>query len=473
MQLLSRVLSFPLALITLGVTTRYLGTQDYGVLITAVVFVGLFETFVELGVGTIIVRRVAAGNGSLSRLVGLNLALSTAYAVPLALLCAGTGLVVYSGRTTEQLAVLVISSGLVLAAVATCFDPVFDVHVRYTAVAVSDFLSRVFSLGTALAVVALDAGLLAMCLTQVVPHLVRLVVTAIAARRLERVRMVVEVRTILGLLREGLPLTVIIAISVAYWRADGVLLSVLSSPAEVAAYGLALQVAFSLTMLPQVFTRTMLSTINEGYATGTARFQDTVQQSYRFLLMCAVPVAVLGWPLAPRIVDVLTADDFVERAGPVLQLFFVAAAVGFLAPLLSDALIAAHQQRFLTVLSTVNLAGNVGLNLLLIPVWGARGCAVALIASETAGMAVAQWRLRRGGVTPLPLSYPLRLVPGVALALVAMWATWSLPLVVPVAVAAVAYPVGLLATGAVPREMRTAVRDAVRRRRRAPADSPA
>lgn len=462
-QLASRVLSLPLALITLAVATRYLGEHGYGVLTTAVVFVGLFETFTELGIGTIIVRRVTSGEGSLPRLVGLNLALSAVYAVPLGALAAVMGLVTYAGEPTTQLAVLIVASGLVFTTLATCFDPVFNMHVRYGAVAVAELASRVLALAAAGFVVLADAGLLAMCAVQALPPLLRVAITGIGARRLVPIRPVFDVRATLRLVRESLPISLILIIGVLYWRVDGLLLSVLADPAEMAAYGVALQLAFTLSLLPQVFSRSALSTINEGYATDPARFRAAVDRGYRFLLLFAAPVAVLGPPLASRVVTVVVSEEFTDRAAPVLQLFLVAVAVGFLSLLLTDALVAARQQRFLTGLSAVNLAVNVALNAALIPVLGAVATGLALIITEASGLLFAQLRLRRVSMARLPLGYLLRLLPGLALALLAMWLSWRLPLAVPMIAAGLVYVLGALVAGAIPASMRAALTGALRR----------
>src|SRR3954452_17523568 len=95
-QLVGRGVGLVLSVVTLTLTVRYLGASDYGVLVTVVAFAGLFETFVDLGVGTLIVRRVAGGSDSLERLVGLNLAMSFVYAGPLWLLATTAGILVYA-----------------------------------------------------------------------------------------------------------------------------------------------------------------------------------------------------------------------------------------------------------------------------------------------------------------------------------------------------------------------------------------
>ncbi|CAM3450863.1 flippase [Kibdelosporangium persicum] len=462
LQVVARVTALPLAIVTLGVATQYLGEHGYGVMTTAIVFVGLFETLTSQGIGTVIVRRVSGRErASLSHLIGLDLTFSMVYAMPLALTAASIGVLTYPDPEVQG-AVLVLSAGLVCSAISSCFDAVFDVHVRYGTVATAEFFSRVATLGCAGAVALTDSGLLAMCAVQILPQVIKMVVTGFAAHRLTPLRPVGDVSAIMGLVRESIPFTLIMLIAVIYWRVDGVLLSLLSDTRQVAAYGIAVQLAFTLNMLPQVFSRTALSTINEGYATDPERFRRAVASGYRFLLLFATPVAVLGIPLAERLVTAVGSDEFAGGATPVLRLFFIACAISFLTSIISDAMVAAHQQKFLTRLSAANLIVNIALNIVLIPHFGAVGCGIALIVTELSGVVFTQVRLRRVGVDPLPVKYLVRLIPGLNLSLLAMLLTWSLPLVVPIVAGMIGYFAGAWLGGAIPDEMRSALLGAMK-----------
>ncbi|ALG14090.1 hypothetical protein AOZ06_50945 [Kibdelosporangium phytohabitans] len=460
--MVARVSALPLAIVTLGIATQYLGEHGYGIMTTAIVFVGLFETLTSQGIGTVIVRRVSGKQkASLAHLIGLDLTFSLTYALPLGLTAASVGVLTYSDPQVQS-ALLVLSAGLVCNAVASCFDAVFDVHVKYGTIAIAEFFSRVITLGCAAAVAFTDAGLLAMCAVQILPNLLKMVVNGLAAHRLTPMRPIGDLNAILNLVKESIPFTLIMLIAVIYWRVDGVLLSLLSDTREVAAYGIAVQLAFTLNMLPQVFSRTALSTINEGYASDPARFRRAVASGYRFLLLFATPVAVLGIPLAERLVTAVGSDEFASGATPVLRLFFVACAISFLTSIISDAMVAAHQQRFLTTLSAVNLVVNIALNIILIPRFGAVGCGIALIVTELSGVVFTQIRLRKVGVDPLPLKYVMRLIPGLNLSLLAMLLTWSLPLVFPIVAGMIGYFAGAWLGGAIPDEMRGALLGAMK-----------
>ena len=466
-QLAARVLGLPLSLVSLVIATRYLGLAGYAVLTTAVVFVSLFATLTDLGVGTVIVRRVSGReNASLTRLVGINLTFSLGYAVPLAIGAAMAGFFAYPGQASVQLAVLIVSGSLIFDALSSCLNPVFDVHVRYSAVASAEFGGRLLTLVASVLVVVTNAGLIAMCAVQVLPNLIRLVVLGVAARRIVTVRLIRAGKETLRLLRESLPFALIMLIAIVYWRVDGVLLSLLSDSTQVAAYGIAMQLAFNLAVIPQVFSRSAMSTINASYATDPERFRGAVDSGYRFLLLCSAPIAVLGFPLSGRVLTVV-ADQFTAPATRTLQLFFVACALSFITTIVSNALIAAHEQQFLTRLSTINLIVNIGLNLVVIPLFGAVGTGIALITTELSGVVFTQSRMLRIGAAPLPLGYLVRLVPGLVAALFAMWITWSLPLVVPLLAGGVAYLGGAWLGGALPADMRTTILGALRIRRAA------
>lgn len=464
-QVLAKFSALPLSMVTIAIATRYLGSNGYGVMATAVVFAQTFEAFTELGVGTIVVRRVTGHGGNLERLVGMNVSFSTLYALPLALVAGVAGVGVYWGDWQQQAAVLVLAAGLVFTTISSCYEPVFDIKVRYSSAASAEFFSRILTLSSAAAVAYFDLGLLAMCAVQILPQALRLVIQWWGARRLTEIRWVVDWRAMGGLLKEAFPLTIIAVIAVLYWRADGLILSVLAPPEQVSGYYTALQIAFTLTLISQVFERSVLSTINETFNTDRPRFARAVDQGYRFLLLVGVPIAVIGWPLAHRMADIVGGKDGVGAfAGPPLQFFFIAVAMTFLSAIVSDGLIAAHEQRYLTTMSTINLGVNCVGNVLLVPHLGAVACGVMLLVTETIGVSMSQWRLRRHGVHPLPFGYLLRLLPPAALAWGAIWLTYDLPLIVPMAAGGIAYFGGALLIGAIPASMRNALLGALRPR---------
>src|SRR6201994_2419048 len=95
-QLICRALGMLASVVSVAMTARYLGPGRYGQLTIAVAFIGMWTSLADLGIGTVIVRRVTSGRGDLERLVRVNSGLSLLYCVPLAALAAVCGLLIYS-----------------------------------------------------------------------------------------------------------------------------------------------------------------------------------------------------------------------------------------------------------------------------------------------------------------------------------------------------------------------------------------
>lgn len=412
LQLFGRVFGTLASLATVTFTTRYLGPEDYGYLTAAVMFITLWAAFADLGFSEVIVRRVTDSRlrerPSVERLVGISLGFAVVWSLPLSLITLGVGLVVY--RNDPQIAklLLITVGSLALTTLYTSFDAVFKVHLRYGAVALADFGGRTLSMAMTLVLVSQGAGLEWFAVVQLVPPAVNLVLMAFAAARLGQVRPRFEISATRSLLVESFPITVVLIIAVLYWRIDGVLLSVLSSADQVGHYGLAYSLAFLVTMVSDLLLASLLSTASALFASDRDRFAQIVARTSQIMYFLAVPIAVVGPILAAPIITMISSDSFADGA-PVLALLFVAAAVTFLNSAASQALFAAHDQHFLMKLNACTLVFNIVANVALIPHFGARGAAAALVATEVLGLACSRWRMAKRGLYREPIGFILRL----------------------------------------------------------------
>ena len=427
------------SILTVTATTRYLGPSSYGALVTAVVFVGVWASLTELGIGSVIVRRVMSGNGSLERLVRVNAGMSLVYCVPLFAIAAASGVAVYQHRTDVVEMVLIVSSGLVLTSITTCFQPIFLATVRFAAVAFSDLLSRVASLAVTIVLIGLRANTVWFAVVQLVPPVVVLVIQGAAAARIVDWRPIFSLRESWELLRESLPQAGLLIIAVLYWRADGVILSLLSTSDQVGVYGLATTLAFTLTVLPTFFQSSTLSVMANSFARDRSEFARFVSRSVELMLFAAAPIAVVGVILAKPVVELVGSTAFATHGGVTLALLLVAAAITFLSGVISQALFAAHRQVFLMRVSIVTLIVNIVLNIVLVPHYGATGAGIALVLTEIIGMLVTSWRLGRLLPYRTPWLFAVRLtVPLAACASLAV-AMQHCPVLITIPVTAVVY----------------------------------
>jgi O-antigen/teichoic acid export membrane protein len=446
-QVIFRALGMVASVLTVSVTTRYLGPSSYGALTTAVLFVALWTSLTELGIGQVIVRRVMSGRGDLGRLVRVNVGMSAMYCLPLFALTAASGALIYRSDSNIVEMVVIVAVGLMLTTITSCFGPIFLVTVRFGAVALSDLLSRVGSLAATLVLVNFEAGTVWFAVVMLVPPLIVLLIQGVAAARLSDWRPVFALGESWDLIREGLPLTAMLIVGVLYWRVDGVILSLLGTTEQVGVYGLAYTLTFTLTAVSAFFLSSTLSAMVHAFAQNRDEFLRFVGRSVETMLFAGAPIALIGAILADQLVELVGSEEFVSHGGPTVALLSVAVALTFLTGVLSQALFAAHDQVFLLRLSMVNLVLNIVLNIVLVPFYGAVGSGLALVATEVSGLVVASWRLTRLVRYRPPWSFALRLtVPLAACAAVAI-SMHQFPVLLTLVVTIVVYVLVNLAVG--------------------------
>ncbi|WP_068188209.1 flippase [Mycobacterium sp. UM_CSW] len=408
-QLVCRALGMLASVVSVAMTAHYLGPGRYGQLTIAVAFVGMWASLADLGIGTVIVRRVTSGTGDLERLVRINSGLSLMYCLPLAALAAGSGLLLY--RDADVRVMLVVLSGqLLMLTMTTRFEPVFLSTVRFSAVAMSDVLGRLGTLAMVSYLVAERADVVWFAVAQLIPPALQLLIQGTAAARHISLRPIFAPREIADLLRESAFPIGVAVVGVLYWRTDGVILSKVSTHSEVGVYGLAYTVAFNTLIVSMFFLKATLSTATELFSRDVAAFAKFLRRCVELMYFVGVPVAVIGTLLARPLIELFGDREFVERGAPTLATLFVAVALRFVTGTLGQGLFACHQQKFLFRLSIATLAFNVVLNVILDAPFGAVGAGLALVGTELFGMVLATWWLRRECDYRTPVVFLLRLL---------------------------------------------------------------
>jgi O-antigen/teichoic acid export membrane protein len=416
-QLVCRVLGMLASVFSVAMTARYLGPGRYGQLTIAITFIGMWTSLADLGTGTVVVRRVTSGRGDLERLVRVNSGLSLTYCVPLAALAAGTGLLVYRDGDVRVMLVL-LSGQLLMLTLTTRFEPIFLTTVQFSAVALSDVVSRLATLGAVAWMVATRQDVIWFAVAQLIPPALQLVIQGIAAARQVSLRPAFAPREAADLLRESLPLLGVLVIGVLYWRADGVIVSLVSTHAEVGVYGLAYTIAFNTEALSVFFLKSTLSTATSLFARDVSAFAEFLRRSVELMSFLAVPVAVVGALLAGPLIKLFGDQEYVDRGAPTLALLFVAVALRFVTGTLGQGLFACHQQRFFFQSFVVSLSLNIALNLLLDSRFGAVGAGLSLVCTELFGFVLASWWLHRKCGYQAPTVFMLRLLLPLAVSVV-------------------------------------------------------
>lgn len=449
-----RAIGIILTLVQVKIATNYLGAEGYGVLSAALVLIGTFEAFTELGIGTIVVRRVAGG-ADLRRTVGIAQSLSlclTGFLIVGALASAWLG---YRDTAAYQ-GILMLSIGLVGTAWAATYNSVAQDRDDFQGISAADIVGRAVSLAVVLVAVFLGAGIVWFFIAQLAAPLIRGVVSHWWGRRYGPFRPVWNLAEIKGLMIEALPLTYITVISGLYFQIDGVMIAQLSSLTQVGAYNFAYRIAMNVNVIGLAVTSVLVARYSVAARKSEEAYRRVLRLSMVFILALCLPIGLLLWPFNADVIRLLGSEEFVSLSSMPLTLLWVATACSMMGMVVSAALVAGHTQKFLAILNTCTLALNIGLNAFFIPRWHATGAATALVITEVVGLTFALVRLGRRSPGFWPWRDFVLLIGCLAVALLVEYATASLLHWIPrgLLVAAVFFACAYLTRAITPAKMR-------------------
>jgi O-antigen/teichoic acid export membrane protein len=293
-----------------------------------------------------------------------------------------------------RVAILLAGLPLLFGMLNSTFVTVLQSRLRMGRAVVGDVLGRAVALGAVALVAALDLGFYAVMGAAAAGALATAITTMLLTRPLARVRFRAEPAVWRGLLRTALPLGLALAVNELYFRADTLIISLFEPFEQVGLYTLAYRILEFILVLGSIFLTTVFPLLSEAVAHDEPRALRLIQSSTDALVLLALPVVAGGLVLAPRIVELAGGPDFADASTPLSILLF-AGALSWINGVFGFALVAKRRQLAALWLNLTALAFNLGLNLLLVPVYGIVVAAVVTVASELVILAGSYPLMRR------------------------------------------------------------------------------
>jgi O-antigen/teichoic acid export membrane protein len=397
-----RVASVCLGLVSVGISTRYLGLHGYGELATAIAFAALVNVVADIGIWSIAAREIAKRPEETQRIIsgvitaGLVLSLGAAAVGVIA------AFAIYPGNGNEPIrrAILLLLVTLPFAAPYGAVSAYFIANQRAYMGMLTSVIGSVVTLIMLIVVTALDGGFTGVVVAYVTAAAAQAVVMiALSAGKIS-IRPSTDLALSRQLLGWALPLGGAMFIHGIYWRIDLILLSLLSTYSEVGLYALVYRLVDALVTLPGFVTITLLPEFAR-LTERPARFDEIVEKALRVIRIGAVAVFVTFFVFADEITDLVGGSDF-AGAAPVLRLLMGGVALTYVGSIFGQAIFALNGQRKLLTLTAVLLPANVALNLVLIPPWGASGAALAFTLTEIVHLAGLAFIYRGFATLPHP-----------------------------------------------------------------------
>jgi O-antigen/teichoic acid export membrane protein len=453
-QMAAYLITIPISIPANILLARYLGPAQFGDYTWAMLVLSFFALFSTMGTEQIIVRDLSTSERSawpavMTTAIGLRLVTST---VALALCWGVTLLLPISAN--QRLLVLAASGTLLFSfqfssSLKTTFDLGFRSEQHMLTPAALLAIDRVV---TALLIgvgVWLKLPLFWLALFIVYSDVPFFVLLALASWRAHGWRIRLPHWREFAQLRISLPLMLDNTLSFIHHRADIFLLAAISGPFSVGIYAAAQRVLDPLGSAINMFCTSFYPALASAREQSPTSFARTLTTGLSYVLLALAPLAVVLTLRDREVVALLYGAKYAGSALPLALLMWALVAVAVMEVVYS-ACLAARMERFVPWVSGLAMVGNLSLNALLLPHWGATGAAWSTLGSESLQGLVLGVALARRERT-LPYLRPLaRIVICQVLLAAILLVGQRVPLLMLLPLATVGYLLAANATGALP-----------------------
>lgn len=401
-QMAGKAVTTVISLFLVIALTRYLGVAGYGQYTTIFAYLAFFGVLADFGFFWILVREIANPETDMDHAVSNILTLRTLVGIVV------FGLAYIISFFIPQYAS--IRTGIGIAALSTLFLAlnstyigVFQNKLRMDKAAMTDVAGRIIILFFTLYLIKKGLGLNLILWAYGIGNFINLLASAWLGKIYVNFRPAFDFVYWRRVFIQTLPMAVVLVFNLIYFRVDTLMLSLLKTSTDVGIYGPPYKVLEMILLIPSMFMGNVFPIMSRYIHTGDERLESTLQKSFDFLLMLAVPIMVLIIFAANPIIRIVAGHDFVvaHTISPVfgmpatsvlaLQILIIAVGFSFLSIIFNYLVIALGKQSKLIWPNLIFAVFNISLNLILIPKFSYIGAAVVTVLTEFLVLVFTWW----------------------------------------------------------------------------------
>lgn len=379
--LISQVITYILAFIFTMYSARYLGVENFGILSFALAFTGVTVLFTDLGLSTLLVREVSR-NKDLMRTYIQNI-LSLKLILGLITFILSILIVKILGYNLEIIQIVaIITLYTIFSTLASSFYALFQTQQRLEYQSIGQILSSLLLLLGALFIIYNKIDILGFALLYLFVSIVIFVYSFIICKwKFIFPKMEINFDFWKILLKNAIPLSIILIFSSIAFRIDTVLLSILDTNLAVGIYSAAYKLIEVLTFFPAVFTASIYPIFSKFHVSSKDSLKNAYTKSFRYLSFIGLPIAVIMTLLADKIIFLVYGTQYIESI-TVLKIIIWAIPFTFLTYFSGTVMISINKQNVLVKIFFIAMIINVVLNIIFIPSFSYIAASIITIITE-------------------------------------------------------------------------------------------
>lgn len=377
----SQIISRIIQLVIFVYLARILGKGDFGIFSFGLAFAFLFVIIADFGLSTLIVREVSRNKKSASKylsnsiIIKLLLSVITFVSAYLFLNIAG-----YS-EEVKTIAYIMLGFTL-LQSFTEIHYAIFRAFERMHYDAFIKILRMLILAGAIFYLIKNNYGLLALSLAFLATEVIVLIIAFfITHTRFIKISFEFDYNFSKKLLKKSSLFCLSLVFSSLYMYIDVIMLSKMRSTTEVGIYSAATTIIIALIFIPLMYGNTIYPVLSRFYIASKESLKLAYEKSFKYMLIIGLPIAAGIYIFSDKIILLLYGKAYIESA-IVLSILSGYLFLKFLNPITGFTLMAINRQRSRLFSQGLSALLNIILNLILIPLYGFIGAAVATLITE-------------------------------------------------------------------------------------------
>ena len=376
----SKILSTVLALVAIGLITRYLGQAGFGNYAVVLAFLSFFTAIADLGIYSTVTREISRPEADEENIIGNIFTLRVV--ISLLVLFLSPLIVFFFPYLAEvKEAIIVVALAFVFSSSYQTLNGVFQKNLAMDRVAIAELLGKIIQVLFIFFAIKLNLGFIWIIFSLLLNMLVSFSLVYFLSRKYITFSFKFDYVYWKKFLKESYPLGAAAIISFIYFKVDTILLSILKDSAEVGIYNVAYKVVENITFFPAMMAGLIFPIISKNIFHDKKRFQEIANKTLKVFWLFVIPLIVGTIFLSNGIVNLIGGPGF-SSSGTVLRILVFALGCIFFSNLFNVILISGNKQKKLMVIMLLAAIFNVSVNLIFIPRYSYLAAAVISVITE-------------------------------------------------------------------------------------------
>lgn len=357
---------------------RYLGPERFGVLSYAIAVVSIFMALSRLGMESILVREIVNHPIEKQQYMG------TAFSLMLIAAIIGVGLVtgiisMFENDFQTKLYVWIISIGLLFQTFLVV-DYAFQAQVQAKFSSIAKSIALAFSAIIKIYLVLIQADLLLFAVAYVLDQalIASFLIVMYIKKQQPSFLFILNIQLIKPLLKSAWPIVLSALGGILYMRVDQVMIKNLLDAEQLGIYAAATKIYEGWIIIPYVLSISLLPAILKLKSGSPVEYEKNLIRLFALVFWVGVIVAIITTLFADLIIKCTFGAAYSDSV-TVLIIVMWTAAFTAIGSVTARYLTIENMEKKIAFRTTVALVINVALNIILIPIYGIEGAAIATL----------------------------------------------------------------------------------------------